>query len=100
RTEQWPGGREADVRAIELSGLAVAHRLRAAGKIVAVAQAHDVEGFLRRQDSAVPGTRMVRMAMRDQGLFDRAGRIDVEAAGLATHTRRRRDQDIFRTHRD
>jgi len=48
----------------------------------------------------VPGARMVRMAMRDQGLFDRTGRIDVKAAGLATHTRRRRDQDIFRAHRD
>jgi hypothetical protein len=55
---------------------------------------------LRCQDSAVPGARMVRMAMRDQGLFDRTGRIDVEATGLATHTRWRRDQDIFRAHRD
>ena len=94
------GGMEADGYTIELHGLAIAHHLRAAGEIVAVAQAHDVEGLLRCQDGAVPGTRMVGVAMRDEGLFDRTGRIDVEATGLATHTRWRRDQDIFRAHRD
>jgi hypothetical protein len=42
---------------------------------------------------------MVGMPMRDQGFFDRPGRIDVKAAGLAAHARWRRNQDIFRTHR-
>ncbi len=99
RTEHMAGGMEADICAIELHDLAIANRLRAAGEIVAVAQAHDVEGFLCCQDCAMPGARMVGVAMRDQGLFDGPRRVNMETAGLAAHTRRRRNQDIFGTHR-
>jgi hypothetical protein len=47
---------------------------------------------------AVAGARMVGMAVRDDGLVDRPRGIDEEAAGLATHARRRRHQEVFGTH--
>ena len=65
RTEHVAGGMEADICAVEFHELAIANRLCAAGELVAVAQAHDVEGFLCCQDCAVPGARMVGVAMRD-----------------------------------
>ena len=98
RAEHMPGRMKAHRRIAELDRLAVAHGLRRAGEIVAVAQPHDVERFLRRQNRAMPGPGVVGVAMRDQGLVDRAGRIDMKAAGLATNTRRRRNQDIFCAH--
>ena len=76
--------------AVERDGLAVADRLRGAGEILAIAQPHDVERFLRRQHRAMAGARMVGMAMRDQGLVDRPGRVDMKAAGLAADAGRRR----------
>ena len=69
-----------------------------AGEILAVAQPHDVERFLRRQHRAMAGARMVGMAMRDQRLLDRPGRIDMEAAALAAHAGRGRQQDVFGAH--
>ena len=99
RAEHVPGRVEAHLRAAERERLAVADDLRRAGETLAVAQAHDVERLLRRQHGAVPGARVVGMAVGDQGLLDRAGRIDVEAAGLAAHAGRGRDEDVFGTHR-
>src|SRR5262245_3047758 len=99
RAEYMTGRMKADPRPIQLESLAIADRLRAAGEIVAVADAHDVESFLRGQHRAMTGARVVGVAMRDQGLFDRARRIDMEAAGPAADARWRRNQDIFRTHR-
>lgn len=83
-TEHVAGGVKADFHAAELEGFAVTDRLRRAGEIVAVAQPHDVERFLRRQYGAV----------RNQGLADRAGRIDMKVAGLATQAGRRQDEDV------
>jgi hypothetical protein len=94
------GGMEAGSCATEFHDLAIANRLYAASEIIAVAQAHYVESFLRREDSAVPCARMIGVAMCDQGLFNRASRVNMEAAGFAAHTRWCRNQDIFRTHRD
>ena len=92
------GRMEGDVDAIEPHRLAIADRLRRAGKILAVAQPHQVERFLRRQHGAMAGPRMVGMAMRDQRLVDTPGRIDIEAAPLAAHASRRRHQNVFRSH--
>ena len=85
--------------AVQGDGLAVADRLRRAGEILAIAQPHDVEGFLRRQHGAVAGPGMVGMAMRDQRLVDRTGRVDVKAAGLAADAGRCRQKQVFGTHR-
>jgi len=73
--------------------------LRGAGKILAIPQAHDVQRFLCRQNRAVAGLRVIGVAVRDKGSVDGAGRIDMEATRLATHARRRRNQDIFGPHR-
>ena len=69
--------------AAERERLAVAHGLRRAGEIVAVAQPHHVEGLLGRQHRAVAGPGVVGMAVGDQRLVDRPHRIDMEAAGRA-----------------
>jgi len=77
------GGVKGEGDAAEIQAFAVAHRLHAAGEALAVAQRHQVEGFLRGQDAPVAGARMVGMAVRDHRLVDRARRVDMEAAGLA-----------------
>lgn len=41
---------------------------------------------------------MVGMAMRDEGLVDRTGGIDVKTAGLAADAGRRRQEQVFGTH--
>ena len=99
RAEHVAGRMEAHLRAAERDGLAIADRLRRPGEALAVAQAHDVERLLRRQHGAMAGPRVVGMAVRNQGLLDRAGRIDVEAAGLAADPGRGRDEDVFGAHR-
>ena len=90
---------EADVRAIEFQRLAVLNRLYPACEILAIAQTHDVERFLRRQHGAVSRSSMVGVAVRDQGLLDRPGWVDMEAAGHAAHARGGGNEDIFGTHR-
>ena len=95
----WPAGWNVTRDAVERQRLAVADRLRAAGEILAVAQPHDVERLLRRQHGAVAGARVVGMAMGDQRLLHRPGRVDVEAAGLAAHAGRRRHENVFGAHR-
>ena len=94
----WPAGWKRHRDAAERQRLAIADRLRRAGEILAVAQPHDVERLLRRQHRAVAGARMIGMAVRDQRLVDRPGRIDVEAAGLAADAGRGRNENVFGTH--
>ena len=92
RTEHMAGGMDVDLCAAERNALAIAHRLRRAGEIDAIAKPHDVERFLRRQHRAVPGARVVGMAVGDDGLVHRLGRVDMKAAALAAHAGRRRQQ--------
>ena len=99
RAEHVAGGMEGHPGAVERHALAIADRLRGAREILAVAQPHEVERLLRGEHRAMAGARMVGMAMRDHGLLDRPGRVDVEAAGLAAHAGGRRQQDVFGTHR-
>ena len=77
---------------------AVADRLGRAGKVLAVAQPHQIERFLRRQHRAVAGAGMIGMGMRDQRPLNRPRRIDMKGAELAAHAGRRRHQDVFRSH--
>ena len=79
-------------------GLAIGNRLRAAREVVAIAQPHHVERFLRRQHRTVAGARMIRMAVRDQRPFHRPHRIDVKAAGLAAQACGGRHQDVLGAH--
>ena len=90
---------EAHLPPPRVDALAIADRLRGAGEILAVAQAHDVERFPRRQHGAVAGARVIGMAMRDQRLLDWPRRIDVKAAELAADAGRGRGEDVFGTHR-
>ena len=90
---------ERDLHAAEVDALAIAGGLRRAGEILAVAQPHQVERFLRRQYRAMAGAGMVGMGVGDQRPLDRPGRIDMKAAELAAHAGGRRQQDVFRTHR-
>src|SRR6201992_2124283 len=78
--------------------LAVADRLRATGKIVAIAQPHHVERFLRRQHCAMAGPGMIGMAVGDDRALDRSYRIDMEAAGLAAQAGGDGHQDVLRAH--
>ena len=77
------GGVEFDPDIAELQLLAIGDGLRAAGEIVAVAQPHHVERFLRRQHRAMAGPGVVGMAVGDHGALDGPHRIDMKAAGLA-----------------
>ena len=82
----------------ELDGFAVCNRLRAVGEIVAVAQPHHIEGFLRRQHRAVTGAGVIGMAVRNHGALDGPYGIDMKAAGLAAQAGGHRHQDVLWTH--
>ena len=77
----------------------VARGLHRTREIVAVSQTHQVERFLRRQDRAVTGPRVVGMRVGDQRAFYRPCRIDMEGTELTKCADRRRHEDVFRTHR-
>src|SRR5262249_36583082 len=83
RAKHMAGGMKFDGDIAEPDLLAIADRLRRAGEVLAIAQSHDVERFLRRQHRAMAGTGVVGMAMRDHGPLDRADGINMEAARLA-----------------
>ena len=85
RAEDVASRMQAHFYAIEFQRLTVGNGLCPAREIIAITQTHDVQRFLRRQHSAMAGARMIGMPMRDQGLFNRPGRIDMKAAGLAAH---------------
>ena len=50
--------------------LAIGNRLRGACEVLAIAQPHHVERFLRRQHRAMAGAGVVGMAMGDHGALD------------------------------
>ena len=81
-----------------LTTFAVADRLRRAGKILAVAQPHQVERLLRRQHRAVAAAGMVGMGVGDQRALDWARRIDMKGTELAAYAGGRRQEDVFRPH--
>ena len=89
---------EFDFDVAEPNFLAIAHRLCAAGEIVAVAQLHHVERFLRGEHGAMAGPGMVGMAVGNHGALDRTDRVDMEAARFAAEAGRSGDQDVLRTH--
>src|ERR1700737_1616791 len=77
---------------------AIGDDLRSAGEIVAVAQPHHVEGFLRRQPPALARPGMVGMGVGDHGALDRPYRIDMEAPGFAAQPGGNGHKDVLRTH--
>ena len=87
-----------DADASKFDSFAIGNRLLAAGEIVAIAQPHHVEGFLRGQHRAVAGARVIGMAMSDQRPLHRPHRVDIKAAGLAAQAGGDRHQDVLRTH--
>ena len=99
RAKDMAGGMEGDRHAVQGDGFAIANGLRRAGKILAVAQPHQIERLLRGQHRAVAGAGMVGMGMRDQRPLDNPRRVDMKAARLAAQAGRRRHQDVFGTHR-
>src|SRR5690242_20173200 len=91
RMEFYPDFAEPDL-------LAITNRLRAACKVLAIAQPHDVERLLRRQHRAMAGARMVGVAVRNHGALDRAHRIDVEVARFAAEAGGDGGEEVLRTH--
>ena len=73
-----PGGMEFDVDVAEPDFLAIGDRLRGACEILAIAQPHHVERFLRRQHRAMAWAGVVGMAVGDYGALDGSNRIDME----------------------
>ncbi len=92
------GGMEFDGDVAEPELLAIGDRLRAARKIVAIAQPHHVERFLGGQHRAMAGAGVVGMAMGDHGPLDRPHRVDMETAGLAAKAGGDGHQDVLRAH--
>ncbi len=91
-------GMEFDFDVAEPDLFAVANSLRAAGKIVAIAQPHHVERFLRGEYGAMAGPGVVGMAVRDHRPLDRPHRVDMEAARLAAEAGSSGDQDVVWAH--
>ena len=87
RAEHVAGGMERHLGAAEVDAFAIARCLRRPGEILAVAQPHQIERFLRRQHGAVAGAGVVGMGVRDQRPLDRPRRIDMKTAA-ACSTRR------------
>ena len=87
---------DGDVAEFDL--FAIADRLGATGKIVAVTQPHHVERLLRGQHRAMAGPGVVGMAVGNHGALHRPYRIDMEAAGLAAQAGGDRHQDVLRAH--
>ena len=94
----WPAGWNLIDDVAELDVFAIADRLRAAGEIVAIAQPHHVEGFLRGQHRAMAGPGVVGMAVGDDSALDRPHRVDMKAAGLAAQAGGNGHQDVLRAH--
>ncbi len=97
-TEHMAGRMERHLGAAQGECLARLCHLRGSGEIVAVAQPHQVERLLRGQHRAMARPGVIGVAVGDHGLVDRPRRIDMEAAGLAAHARRRRRQKLFGAH--
>src|SRR5271165_6163547 len=92
------GRMEFDADVAEPDLLAIGDRLRAACKILPIAQPHHVERLLGGQYRAMAGAGVIGMAMGDQGPLHGADRIDVKAAGLAAETGGSWQQEVLRTH--
>src|ERR1700751_4216555 len=92
------GWMEFDSDVAEPDFFTVSNRLRAARKIVTIAQPHHVERLLRGENRAMARPGVVGMAVGDNGALDRANRIDMKAAGLAAKAGGNWQQDVVRTH--
>jgi hypothetical protein len=98
RAQHMAGGVKFEGDITEFYRFAIGDGLGAAGKMVAVAQPHHVERFLRGQHRAMAGPGVVGMAVGDHGALDRPHRIDMKAAGLAAQTGGDGHQDVLRAH--
>src|SRR5216684_2740270 len=98
RAQHMACGMKLDRDVADLYLFAIGDGLRAARKIVAVAQPHHVERFLGGQHRAMARSSMVGMAVGDHGALDGPHRIDVETAGLAAQSGGNGYQDVLRTH--
>jgi hypothetical protein len=87
RAEDVAGGPQRDSYAADLEGLAIGKRLKRSGRARAEPELHDGDGIRRGQHRAVPGPRMVEVAMGDDGTIDRRMRVDVKSARQAVETR-------------
>ena len=83
RAQDMACGMERDAHSVDGDSLAIGDGLCSAREITSIAQRHDVERLACGEHVAVPGTRMVGVAVRDQRTVDRAHRVDEEIAGRA-----------------
>ena len=98
RAEHVTGRMEGYLGAAEIDALAIADGLRGTCKGLAVAQPHEIESLARGEHRAVARARVIGMGMRNERLFDRLRRVDVETTGLAAHPGGSRQHKIFGTH--
>jgi hypothetical protein len=80
-----PGRMEAHTHAVVFQRIAIPNHLCAPRKRIAIAQTHNIERFLSGQNRTMTGARVIGMPMRDQGLCDRLGGINVKTAGSAAY---------------
>jgi hypothetical protein len=83
RTQHMPRRMEGHGHIPEPDLLAIGNRLCRTGEIIAIAQPHDVERFLRRQNCAVSGAGVIGMAMRNQRALHSPYWIDMKASAFA-----------------
>ena len=81
--EDVSGRREPSTDAIDRARHPVGQCVERVGALRPHAHLHDLNGFGRRHDGAMPRPRMVAMTMRDDGAIDRPRRVDEKIAGLA-----------------
>ena len=96
RAEDVPGRRQANRHAVDVARCAQRLRLEGARALRPHAHLHDLDGLGRRQHGAVPGARVVAMAVRDDGAIDGARRIDDRSRRARSRARGRSDRAICR----
>jgi hypothetical protein len=92
------GRMEAHADFAEPQGFTVGDGLGAAGEVLAVAQAHQVEGFARGEHRAMTRAGVIGVSMGDEGARNRPHRVDMKVAGLAAQPFRLPGENILRAH--
>ena len=98
RAEHVAGGMERHLDAAEIDALAIADRLRGTGEILAIAQPHEVERFLRGEHRAVTGPRVVGMAVGDHAPSRPAGSDRCGTRRACSRRRRASAAGVFGAH--
>ena len=86
RAQHMAGRRQPHIDPVAAHRLAIGHRLHRPGEVRAIAFGHDVQRRGRGDDRAVPGARVIGVAMGDHRPRDRLGGVDIEVPRRAVET--------------